>query len=58
MKPCPAAATCQWHNKVLTWVQSGQRERIRAERDILLLLMTRAWRGCTCGLPQKVRALL
>jgi hypothetical protein len=58
MKPCPAAMSCQWHNRALAWVRAGNRERIRQERDILLVLLTRAWRGCTCGLAARVRALL
>jgi len=58
MKQCPAAASCQWHNKALAWVQSGQQDRIRKEKDILLVLLSRAWRGCTCGLAKRVRALL
>ena len=48
MKHCPAAASCQWHNKVLAWINSGQTERIRQEKDILLVLLSRAWRGCIC----------
>ena len=58
MTRCPAAASCRWHNKALAWLQSGQAARIREEKDILLVLLTRAWRGCTCGLAARVRALL
>jgi hypothetical protein len=58
MKQCPAAASCQWHNKVLMWLRLGKHDRIREEKDIIIVLLTRAWRGCTCGLPQRVRALL
>lgn len=59
MKPqCPAAASCQWHNKALAWVNAGQREKIRHEKDILLVLLTRAWRACTCGLRERVKAML
>ena len=55
---CPAARTCRWHNKVATWLRTGQVARIRAEQDIVRVLLTRAWRGCRCGLAQQVRAAL
>jgi hypothetical protein len=55
---CPAAQTCRWHSKAATWLQTGQTQRIRQEKDILLVLLTRAWRGCTCGLARRIRDLL
>ena len=55
---CPAARTCRWHNKAALWLRTGQVARIREEKDVLLVLLTRAWRGCTCGLARKVRAVL
>jgi hypothetical protein len=59
MKPaCPAAATCQWHNRALLLIQTGQIEQLQEDREILLVLLSRAWRACTCGLAKRVRALL
>lgn len=55
---CPAAQTCRWHAKAANWVATGQVQRIKQEKDILLVLLTRAWRGCTCGLARRIRGLL
>jgi hypothetical protein len=58
MTRCPVELSCRWHNKVATWLRTGQTARIKQEKDVLLVLLTRAWRGCRCGLAQKVRAAL
>lgn len=55
---CPAAQTCRWHAKAAAWLATGQVQRIKQEKDILLVLLTRAWRGCTCGLARRIRGLL
>jgi hypothetical protein len=58
MKACPAAVTCRWHNRVAGLLRAGQVEQIRADKDVLLVLLGRAWRLCNCGLARRVRAVL
>lgn len=58
MTRCPVAGTCRWHERARVLLMSGQLERLRADKDILLTLLTRAWRGCTCGLARRVKAVL
>ena len=55
---CPASRSCRWHDLAQAWLRMGQLHRIRDNQDILLVLLTRAWKGCTCGLDKKVRAAL
>jgi hypothetical protein len=58
MTRCPVAASCRWHDLAKSWLRMGQFQRIRENKDILLVLLTRAWKGCTCGLDKRVRAAL
>ena len=55
---CPAAARCRWHDRAKLWLATGQTRRVSDNKDILLVLLERAWRGCTCGLVKRVKAAL
>lgn len=55
---CPASLTCQWHDKAKRWMDTGQTKRVAENKDILLVLLQRAWRSCTCGLAKRVKTAL
>lgn len=53
---CPVR--CSMHAAASHWLERGDVPALLAKRNILRTVQRHAWKGCTCGLWQKVEEVL